>query len=266
VLRRAYEYDHHYGITLVGKAVPAVRGADSRSKFLEAFHNLLNLTAVFFKEDDDTTVLADGFPILNALRDVHLLLTEGQHNQYGDLPWMARQEMLMQQWLLARPEMLEFLPTRTMVAYPEAWMGPVDTMKRLQGWTDTPVLHFRDLGVFGERILLSIRFGNWNSIIDRESAANWARYWRPEIQGYLHAYRAVTGCDLTADVVDVAMPTVHLQRRLAEQLQGRRQPALGAGRLQAQLARPAPSQLGARQPAQLPSSRRAQLPAGPQQP
>jgi hypothetical protein len=128
------------------------------------------------------------------------------------------------------------------------------------------VLHFRDLGVFGERILLSIRFGNWNSIIDRESAANWARYWRPEIQGYLHAYRAVTGCDLTADVVDVTMPTVHLQRRLAEQLQGRRQPALGAGRLQAQLARPAPSQLGARQPAQLPSSRRAQLPAGPQQP
>ena len=45
VLRRAYEYDHHYGLTLVGRAVPAIRGADSRSKFLEAFHNLLNLTS-----------------------------------------------------------------------------------------------------------------------------------------------------------------------------------------------------------------------------
>jgi hypothetical protein len=263
VLRRAYEYDHHYGITLVGKAVPAIRGADSRSKFLDAFHNLLNLTAIFFKEDDDTTVLADGFPILNALKDVHLLLTEGQHNQYGDLPWMARQEMLMQEWLLARPEMTQFLPTRTMVAYPEAWMGPVDTMKRLQEWTDTPVMHFRDLGLFGERILLSIRFGNWNAIIDRESAANWARYWRPEIQGYLHAYRAVTGIDLTAERVDATMPAVHLQRRLTEQLQGRRQPALADGRLQAQLARPASAQLGAGRRAQLPSDRRAQLPARP---
>ena len=48
-------------------------------------------------------MVADGFPVLNALREVHLLLAEGAHNQYGDLPWTARQEMLMQQWLLARP-------------------------------------------------------------------------------------------------------------------------------------------------------------------
>ena len=43
---------------------------------------------------DDTTVVADGFPVLNALKEVHLLLTQGAHNQYGDLPWTARQEML----------------------------------------------------------------------------------------------------------------------------------------------------------------------------
>ena len=42
VKRRAYEYDHHYGLTLYGKAVPTLRPADSRSKFLEAFHNLLH--------------------------------------------------------------------------------------------------------------------------------------------------------------------------------------------------------------------------------
>ena len=51
----------------------------------------------------------------------------------------------MQQWLLARPEFREFLPTRIMVAYPEPWMDRVDAMKRLQGWTDTSVLHFRNL-------------------------------------------------------------------------------------------------------------------------
>ena len=41
----------------------------------------------------------------------------------------------MQQWLLARPEMREFLQSRAMVPYKEAWMAAVDTMKTLQGWT-----------------------------------------------------------------------------------------------------------------------------------
>ena len=44
---------------------------------------------------------------------------------------------------------------------------------------------------------------------------NWARYWRPQIQGYLHAYRSVTGVDLSVDVtnarIDATMPSVHLR-------------------------------------------------------
>lgn len=217
VIRRAYEYDHHYGLTLVGKAVPGgVRPADSRSRFIEAFHNLLALVSVFYQQDDDTTVIADGFPVLNGLKETHLLLTQGAHNQYGDLPWTARQEMLMQQWLMARPEMREYLPTRIMVAYPEAWMDRVEAMKGLQGWTDTSVLHFRDLGVFGEQILLGIRFGAWTKVIEPEQAANWARYWRAEVQGYIHAYRAVTGVDLTTRA-DATVPAIHLQRRLSVQ-------------------------------------------------
>ena len=107
IMRRAYEYNHHYGLVLQGKAVPELRPADSRSKFLETFHNLLHLCSIFFQQDDDTTVIADGFPVLNALKDLHLVLTEGQHNQFGDLPSTARIEMLMQQWLLARPEFRE---------------------------------------------------------------------------------------------------------------------------------------------------------------
>ena len=221
-MRRAYEYDHHYGLTLYGKAVPRLRPADSRSKFLEAFHNLLYLASVFFKEDNDTTVIADGFPLLNALKEVHLMLAQGAHNQFGDLPWTARVEMLMQQWMLARPEMREFLQSRAMVPYPEPWMPQVDTMKTLQGWTDVTVTHFRDLGVYGEQILLSIRYGDWIDVNDEDSAKNWARYWRPEIQGYIHAYRAVTGIDLTnPDTVDATMPAVHLQNRLAAQQRAR---------------------------------------------
>jgi hypothetical protein len=222
VKRRAYEYDHHYGISLRGKAVPLLRPADSRSKFLEGFHNLLHLCSVFYKEDNDTTVISDGFPLMNALREVHLLLAQGAHNQFGDLPWTARADMLIQEWLLARPEMREFLQSRPMVPYKEGWMGQVDTMKTLQGWSDVTVTHFRDLGVFGEQILLSIRYGDWIDVTEEDSAKNWARYWRAEIQGYLHAYRAVTGIDLTnPDTVDSTVPAIHLEKRLALQ-QGRR--------------------------------------------
>jgi hypothetical protein len=199
--RRAYEYDHHYGLALVGKAVPVLRPADTRSKFLEAFHNLLHLCSVFFQQDDDTTVKADGFPVLNAVKDLQLVLTEGQHNQFGDLPSTARIEMLMQQWLLARPEFRELLPTRESVAYPEGWMDRVDGMKKLQGWTDTSVRHFNNLAVYGEQILLSVRYGAWTNINDGNHAVAWARVFRPAIQSYVYAYQAVTGVDLTADVV-----------------------------------------------------------------
>lgn len=219
--RRAYEYDHHYGLALVGKAVPSLKTVDSRSKFVEAYHNLLHLTSIFYQEDDDTTRLADAFPVLNALKETHLLLAQGAHNQFGDLPWTARVEMLIQEWLMARTEMRDFLQSRPMVPYQEGWMGQVDTMKKLQGWSDITVTHFRDLGVFGEQLLLSVRYGDWIGVNDPTQAANWARYWRPEVQSYIHAYRAATGVDLTADSVDATMPSKLLQNRLTAQARAR---------------------------------------------
>ena len=222
VVRRNYEYDHHYGVRLDGKAVQHFRPADSRSKFLEAFHHLLRLLTSFYKQDDDTTVKADAFPVLNALKEIHLILSQGAHNQFGDLPSTARIEMLMQQWMLARPEFREFLPTRVMVAYPEPWMDRVDAMKKLQGWTDTSVMHFRNLAIFGEQLLLSVRYGNWSDIYEPTQAFNWARFWRPQVQGYIHGYRAATGVDLSVDssdpVVESTMPSVLLRQRLSQQL------------------------------------------------
>ena len=225
VARRAYEYEHHYGLGLVGKAVPKLRPADRRSKFLEAFHGLLHQAALFYERDANTTIIADGFPLLNALREVHMILAEGAHNQFRDLPWTARVEMLVQQWLLARPEMREFLGGRAMVPYAEPWMGQVDSLKRLQGWPDTPVTPFHDLAVHGEQIILSIRYGDWSVVNDQDQARNWVRYWRPEIQRYLHAYQAATGVDLAATSQDkqaglrinATPPSVLLQQRAAQQ-------------------------------------------------
>jgi hypothetical protein len=221
IVRRNYEYDHHYGLRLEGKAVQRMQAADSRSRFLEAFHNLLRLCTNFYRQDDDTTVKADAFPVLNALKEVHLILSQGAHNQFGDLPSTARIEMMMEQWILARPEFREFLPTRIMTAYPEPWMDRVDAMKKVQGWTDTSVLHFRNLAIFGEQILLSIRWGHWSDVQDPLQAFNWARFFRPQIQGYSHAYRSVTGVELALEApdarVDATLPSVLLQRRLATQ-------------------------------------------------
>jgi hypothetical protein len=250
VVRRAYEYDHLYGLSLVGRAVPQFRPADSRSRFLEAFHDLLLRTARFYQEDADTTVISNAFPLLNGLREVHLILAEGAHNQFGDLPWTARCEMLIQQYILARPEMREFLGGRIMVPYQEEWMGRVDTMKALQGWTDASVSHFHYLARYGEQILLSIRYGDWVNENDQESAKNWARYWRPEIEGYLHAYRAATGVDLTsAETADSTQPSVLLSRRLASQARTSRSVRVTAEPPPAQaLAAPAPAPLSASAP------------------
>ena len=158
--------------------------------------------------------------MLQALREVHLLLAEGAHNQFGDLPWTTRVEMLIQQWMMARPEIRNFLQGRVMVPYTEAWMGQVDAMKRLQGWSDVTVTHFRDLAVYGEQMVLSVRYQKWISENVPTQAINWARYWRPEVQSYIHAYRAATGVDLTVEPVDTTMPGVLLRDRLA--MAGRR--------------------------------------------
>jgi hypothetical protein len=129
--------------------------------------------------------------------------------------------------------MREFLRGRYMVPYQEPWMGAVDSMKKLQGWTDTTVTHFHELAVTGERILLSIRYGDWVDIENtQEQARNWARYWKPEIQRYMHGYQAVTGVDLMADITDsrdaaqrFLQPSKLLQRRLSARQAPRSLPA-----------------------------------------
>jgi hypothetical protein len=129
--------------------------------------------------------------------------------------------------------MRDFLRGRLMVSYPEDWMGAVDAMKRLQGWTDVSVIHFRDLAVYGERILLSIRYVDWTSIGDPAAAFDWALVWRPEIQGYIHAYRMATGVNLSDEMVDVRrvgdsryqQPSHHLRQRLLQQQKQKRLPA-----------------------------------------
>lgn len=201
VRRRAMEYLHEYGFKLKGKALDHEEPVETRTTFIRALHSLLNTVSSYYRELADTTRAPSAFNVLNSLREVHMVLAEGAHNQYGDLPYTARRDMLIQSWILARPEIRDFLRGRDMVPYPEGWMQSVDQLKNSAGWSPVSVRHFRDLAVFGERILLSARFGNWGNIYDENEAALWAEYFRQEVQGYIHAYKTVTGVDLAVQAV-----------------------------------------------------------------
>ena len=152
---------------------------------------------VFYKQDDDTTVIADGFPLLNALQGsapaalagraqpVRRPAVDGAHRDADAAvaPGAAG------------------VPRVPADARHGGLPGAVDGPRRRD--EEAAGLDRRHRACtsatsasFGEQLLLSIRYGAWSDAHDADQATNWARFWRPEIQGYIHAYRAVTGVDL----------------------------------------------------------------------
>ena len=226
--RREFEYDHQYGITLLAGSGSRINSAESNSYFIQAFHNLLHKCSVFYKEADNLFRVPDAFPILNALREVHLLLSEAAGNQFSDLTMTARAEMMLQQYILSRSEIREFLGSRIMVPYDEPWMDKVDTLKAIMGWPGASISYYHDLAEYGERILLSIRWISWSEVITRDLAKDWALLFRDAIQRYIHCYQAVTGVDLSVSEImggvdeKTLMPAFLIQRKLQRDVMVRR--------------------------------------------
>lgn len=216
VRRRAVEYEYEYGFPLIGRAIPKTRTlVERRSGFLESFHQVLFLAHQYFKELDDLTVQADAFPLYRALRDCHIVLSQGTQNQYGEMAVAARAEFLVMQSILAEPQMREFLGGRPMTPYPEPWMDRVDAMKSIQGWTDTSIMNFNDLATIGEQLVLTIRLGNWaDTAVNVAEASSWAQAFRAGIQQYAAAYRTATGVDLAREA-NTEVPSTLLARKLA---------------------------------------------------
>lgn len=223
ITRRNYEYQYEYGIKLFGKAVQHSIPVSTRSGFIQAFHNLMYKAIEFYRLLDDRTMSADAFPLLNSLQEVNLLLTEGMHNQYNELSLTARAEMMLEQWILSRKEIQEFLRGKAMVLYKERWMGVVDSMKNLQGWPSASIRFYYDLATYGEDLLLSIRLIPWNTEGTADDAKAWAIDHREAIQRYIHNYQTVTGVDIAAEPNSGAarakylMPGVLLQQKFQQQ-------------------------------------------------
>jgi hypothetical protein len=209
--RRNYEYQSQYGIRLYGKAAPNTLPVNQRSNFLTAFHNLLQKCSRYYKQVDDLTIRADAFPVLNALREVNLILMEGMHNQFNDLSLTARVEMMLEQWILGRREIQDFLRAKPMVIYDEPWMGVVDTMKSIQGWPSASIKFYHDLAEFGEDILLTVRFTMWSQLKNKpeQIAGAWANRYRSAIQRYIYSYQVVTGVDLSLDMTAESAATTN---------------------------------------------------------
>ena len=69
---------------------------ERRSGFLETFHQVL-LLRTGLRGLDDLTVQPDAFPLYLALRDCHIVLSQGTQNQYGEMAVAARAEFLVMQ-------------------------------------------------------------------------------------------------------------------------------------------------------------------------
>jgi hypothetical protein len=227
IVRRNYEYQSQYGIRLIGKAAPDLLPVTTRSNFIGAFHNLLHKCSLFYRDVDNLTIKADPFPVLNALREVNLLLTEGMHNQFNDLSVTARVEMMIEQWILGRKEIKEFLRGKAMVIYDEPWMGVVDTMKNIQGWQSTSIKSYHELAEYGEDILLSIRYTMWSQINNPQVAGNWANRFRSAIQRYTYSYQAVTGVDITAENINESGKGIMPATLIANRYQKERMAKMG---------------------------------------
>lgn len=199
VARLGHEYEYEYGFSLRGRAADDLAPVESRTQFIEFFHRLLQQAVEFYKADANTTVVADGFNVLQTLKQLHVVLAMSANNQVAELKLQARVEALCKMYLLSRPEMGEFLRGRPMVPYPARYIAPLEDMWRLFGWgPEGQVSHFHNLSAFGETLLLTIRWADWSVMNDHASAVNWLRFFRPEIQSYIHSYQAVTGVDLGA--------------------------------------------------------------------
>ena len=201
---RSREYEYEYGLRLRGKAISQQQTVESRNGFLKAFHDLLHDCADFYKEASDRTKDPDQYPVLHAIQELHMILAQGANNQFGDMPFQCRVEMLMVQYLLSREHMRQFLGHRAMTPYKERWMGRVDAMKALQGWDRhlASVMVYESLASNGEAILQSIRWFDWVNKDDPKVAHNWLKLFKEKIMSYIHAYRAGFGVDLAAPPVD----------------------------------------------------------------
>jgi len=197
---RSLEYQNQYGYF-----IPTRKGTDGleiRSNFHSAFNKLLYECSNFYEQFKNKFIVPDALPVLIALQELNIILATGDINQAVSFAKRARTQVMIEQFILERPEIGEYLKERPMVPYKYEWMRRVDAMKTLQKWNpDNSIRLFSDLAEYGEIILLGVRFIDWSNISNQDFAKAWALYFKNEIETYIQKYYSVTNVDLKADML-----------------------------------------------------------------
>jgi hypothetical protein len=187
---RAEAYRHAYGLRLDAATSPTLL---RQARVPTALATLLRRAARLLRDDDDTTITADGLPLLHALADLQNLLNEAVHPALEDVTRALRRDMLLALYALGRPELRPLLPIRRHVVLPEPWMAAVDALATLERRPQVSAGIYARLADAGERILLSVRLGGWAQTADGERAVGWAQFWRAELHAYALAHAIVAG-------------------------------------------------------------------------
>ncbi len=195
---RSLEYQNQYGYFIPTKN--RIRGIEIRSNFHTAFNKLLIECHKFYNQVVNRLIDPDAFSILTALQGLNNILATGDINQALAFAKLARIEIIIEQDILGRSEVGEYLKERPMVSYKYNWMRSVDAMKTIQRWNpDSSIRLYTALAEYGEIILLGVRFIDWSNINDVDFAKAWAMNFKNEIQGYTQKYFSVTNVDILKD-------------------------------------------------------------------
>lgn len=195
---RSLEYQNQYGYFIPTRK--GIGGLEIRSNFHSAFNKLLYECSNFYEQFKNKFIVPDALPVLIALQELNIILATGDINQAVTFAKRARTQVIIEQFILGRPEIGEYLKERPMVPYKYEWMRRVDAMKNLQKWNpDNSIRLFTDLAEYGEIILLGVRFIDWSNISNQDFTKAWALYFKNEIETYIQKYYSVTNVDLKAD-------------------------------------------------------------------
>lgn len=207
------ELQAQYGLMLPEHAELDIQGMQSDTSFLGALHNVIGGSGKLLRDRLNKTLDVDTHSLGRILGNMNVRLAMGAHNQLWEVTRRIRRDMLVQQWILSRPEVTEFLRVPAMVDMREGWMsalaayrdrknqqsrsasrsGNYGSVSGNSSQSALVVQQFHRLACKSEIMVLGARWGGWsNEDMVGKSAEGWLNEVQHDIKDYISDYREVT--------------------------------------------------------------------------
>lgn len=207
------ELQAQYGLVLPEHAGLDIQPTQTDTSFLGALHNVIGGSGKLLRDRLNKTLSIDTHSLGRTLGNMNVRLAMGAHNQLWEVTRRIRRDMLVQQWILSRPEVTEFLRVPAMVDMKEGWMSALAAYrdrKNQQSWSTARsgnygnvsgnssqsalvVQQFHRLACKSEIMVLGARWGGWSDEdLVGKSAEGWLNEVQHDIKDYISDYREVT--------------------------------------------------------------------------